>query len=1216
MSSITSPIKVVGAQSQLDLSEETRLAQLKRIEELKGQIGDLPSWFGQKQSSLQHSVYPNPAYQSASSTPDRQFSPYRIPGPSLVNDKPYETTEKYPLMNLPDQTGLYEAANRDMYNWYNDDNSTAPFDGMQMDHPQHHSVSDAGSHSMDISDETPVSHRMGSTPSKISALSSNTSADISDMLDPRAEAYYTIGLEKVQHRLSSTTSTSSQLSSAKPTTPAVVETLTDEMSIDPPLAQHPSISQPSSQADLVDHSSGYNQPATQTLLNQERPTKRRRVSSKLEKLHFSALRPRTTIPSTISREQLGRQGVEAAMAARLNPYALHSGEYQLLRNDICHVHVTTYLNIRNRILRLWTQNPVSGVTPEEAAGCSYSSRWLGLAEIAYEWLIRNGYINFGCVDVPYHTHAKNKANKAKRARKTIVVVGAGMSGLGCARQLEGLFNHYRDKWTSNGEEPPQVIVLEGRSRIGGRIHSHRLQNQNSNYLPSRQSQCSAEMGAHIIIGFNHGNPLNMIIRGQLALEYHTLKDAPSFYDFDGGIVDEDRDKKIQKLYNEILDRASVYKHKPTIPSVIEGDQSMIDDGRDPTGDVGKTIGMVEEEKRLRAQKAAVLTGDTIMPSPTRSNKGNKKSIIAAGSRNKAIPARITHNPNAMSVPNVLGNKHLNFGQVVAASQFPTLGDAMDEGIRQSQDMLGLSAQDLRLLNWHIANLEYANAANLSKLSLSGWDQDNGYEFEGAHAQIKGGYQQVPHGIFRYPSKLDLRTRKAVKQISYDPNGGSEGRGKVVCEDGEVIDADQIVLTAPLGVLKSNAITFEPELPPWKLQSIDQLGFGTLNKIVLVYERAFWDVDQDMIFLLRDTENKESLDQADYSRNRGCFFLFWNCIKTSGRPVLIALMSGDAAHEAEALTDRQITLDVTDHLRKIYKHEEVPLPSETIVTRWGTDRFARGSYSSVGPAGHSDDYDAMGRAIGNLHFAGEATCGSYPATVHGAYISGLRAASELLEDLIGPITIQQPLVPPLHKADGNVPAIKVEDHPMDATTAAESAAAKAVRLDSFEFEILSVIYAKLGRRPEKPVKAGSNPFLLYQSEKMDEVKAQLEAQRQAAGANPNAKISMNDVRTVLGKMWREASEAVKQPYIEQTSINRQAYTENMATFPNRLAAWDVIAVRLRKEYVESHPGVLSKEEEKSMWEALGDYGGAQGHANRRAKKNSGYADESDSPGDAA
>jgi hypothetical protein len=58
-----------------------------------------------------------------------------------------------------------------------------------------------------------------------------------------------------------------------------------------------------------------------------------------------------------------------------------------------------------------------------------------------------------------------------------------------------------------------------------------------------------------------------------------------------------------------------------------------------------------------------------------------------------------------------------------------------------------------------------------------------------------------------------------------------------------------------------------------------------DKVVLVYEKPFWDEGRDVFGLLRRSEAGESLNQDDYSARRGRLYLFWNCIKTSGRPML-------------------------------------------------------------------------------------------------------------------------------------------------------------------------------------------------------------------------------------------------------------------------------------------------------------------------------------------
>jgi monoamine oxidase len=147
---------------------------------------------------------------------------------------------------------------------------------------------------------------------------------------------------------------------------------------------------------------------------------------------------------------------------------------------------------------------------------------------------------------------------------------------------------------------------------------------------------------------------------------------------------------------------------------------------------------------------------------------------------------------------------------------------------------------------------------------------------------------------------------------------------------------------------------------------------------------------------------ESLSPTDYVTDRGMFYLFWNCLKTAGLPVLIGVMAGDAARAAETMNDQVLVDMATDRLAKVFKLPTRPVPKEAIVTRWRRDRFARGSYSYMSIDSLPGDYDAMAARVGNLFFAGEATCGSHPATVHGAYLSGLRAASEVVEAMFGPI----------------------------------------------------------------------------------------------------------------------------------------------------------------------------------------------------------------------
>lgn len=63
-------------------------------------------------------------------------------------------------------------------------------------------------------------------------------------------------------------------------------------------------------------------------------------------------------------------------------------------------------------------------------------------------------------------------------------------------------------------------------------------------------------------------------------------------------------------------------------------------------------------------------------------------------------------------------------------------EAMVPVITESAEVRKLKRQ---LLDWHMANLEFANAAVLRTLSMRSWDQDDPYEIQGSHCFLPGVY---------------------------------------------------------------------------------------------------------------------------------------------------------------------------------------------------------------------------------------------------------------------------------------------------------------------------------------------------------------------------------------------------------------------------------------------------------------------------------------------
>jgi lysine-specific histone demethylase 1 len=855
----------------------------------------------------------------------------------------------------------------------------------------------------------------------------------------------------------------------------------------------------------------------------------------------------------------------------------------MLRKHITHQQVTTYLNIRNGILRLWTRNPMIGVMRDEAIGCAKDSRWFDVARICHEWLVRRGYINYGCLEHLEKEKSAKKQRSAKRKQKTIAVIGAGMSGLGCARQLEGLVSQFEDRFHEKGEDPPRVVVLEGRDRIGGRVYSRPFQSKPQFPTLSYGSRHTAEMGGMIITGFDRGNPLNIIVRGQLALSYHALKPDTTIYDANGRSVDVNRDQYAEKLFNYILDRVSEYKFKIPTPPSIDGDKDLLDAGRDISSEGSKTISEVEDATNGSSDHAP--SAPEVQMIPVSSDRLTGRAHLEPG-----IPAVHTAAYKAREIGWLLregvGIEYDLDLENAVSSKYATLGSVFDEAIRQYTRIVDFTPLDLRLINWHVANLEYSNAITCNKLSLGGWDLDAGNEWEGKHTMVTGGYQQVPRGLLNCPQPLTVRKKSNVKRITYNPeNSGSPSR--IECEDGAIIEADYVVSTIPLGVLKQQNIQFEPALPDWKNGAIQRIGYGVLNKVVLVYKEAFWDQSRDIFGTLRNPANSRfSLDQTHYFSQRGRFFQWFNCSRTTGLPTLLALMAGDAAFQTETTSNEVLIAEATKVLRTVFG-PTVPAPVEAVVTRWGQDKFSRGSYSYTGPNFQPDDYEVMARPIGNLFFAGEHTCGTHPATVHGAYISGLRAASEVLETIIGPITIPEPLVMPKDSASKRKSeAVQTPKDP------------KQARLEAYEYEIWNAIYAKLGDRPWRPANNYANPYRMYSKDKWEEAKRKCEEGRRPGKGKPIP----NEVKKMVTKMWKEASEDEKKPYNERADVQKKAYAAAMAEYNVKAGQWDKDALAFRAVYEKEHPSVPGPDEGFD----------SPSRRDRRAKRGvSGYAEDSGS-----
>lgn len=285
---------------------------------------------------------------------------------------------------------------------------------------------------------------------------------------------------------------------------------------------------------------------------------------------------------------------------------------------------------------------------------------------------------------------------------------------------------------------------------------------------------------------------------------------------------------------------------------------------------------------------------------------------------------------------------------------------------------GLSAAERRILSYgYFSNIELDFTLKLSDLSALQLDQDE--EFPGVDKLFPNGYAQIPHGLAR---GLDVRTGTAVQAVD------ASGRTVRVTTNRGVFEAKHCIVTLPLGVLKAGGVRFVPQLPPGFQGAIENLGFGALYRLALLFPHVFWD-RKTQFFGFASPDNGEHIEINDASRY-------------TGRPILTVNTAGDFARTLDALTPDRAVARVMPSLRRMFG-SSIPVPTKAVASDWIHSPHTRGSTTYWAVGSSSEDSVAFNEPVhGRLFFAGEHASAAYPGTVHGAWFSGRDAAQRLRE----------------------------------------------------------------------------------------------------------------------------------------------------------------------------------------------------------------------------
>jgi monoamine oxidase len=242
-------------------------------------------------------------------------------------------------------------------------------------------------------------------------------------------------------------------------------------------------------------------------------------------------------------------------------------------------------------------------------------------------------------------------------------------------------------------------------------------------------------------------------------------------------------------------------------------------------------------------------------------------------------------------------------------------------------------------------------------------------------------------LSRYSNVMaDVQTNSEVKEIDY--NGDKVlVSGQRTGGESFSIEAERVIVTVPVSILKSGSIAFTPGLPSAKTSALSKMEMDAAMRVVLDFKANFWGETSGFLY--------GGVDGPEYF-NSG-----------SGRSELYRTLSitvgGAKAAELSALGKGSIPI-LLDELDSIFSGKatlNVRKDSNdntiAIIQDWTLEPFIKGGSAYLKAGGTNQDRVNLATPVNNkLFFAGEATDvnGEY-GTINGALLSGERAAKEVL-----------------------------------------------------------------------------------------------------------------------------------------------------------------------------------------------------------------------------
>ena len=337
---------------------------------------------------------------------------------------------------------------------------------------------------------------------------------------------------------------------------------------------------------------------------------------------------------------------------------------------------------------------------------------------------------------------------------------------------------------------------------------------------------------------------------------------------------------------------------------------------------------------------------------------------------------------------------INDSDFIAAKNFldslKTYGDS-GVSVQQAIAGAGINARVHAILNSWIGNRYGASNSQLGVRPIA--EALNKYTRDGKRLLLADNPMQDAL-LSRFGSVIpNVQLNMVVKAIDYS---GSRViiSGHKIMEGNETesftVEADKVIVTVPVSILKAGDITFSPGLPTDKAEAISNMEMDASVRVILDFKTNFWGAESG--FLYGGTASPEYLN-AGVGRSEGS-----KALSLTVNGPMASTFSGLGTDAIPLLLDELDT--VFDGKASLAVRRDLNDNIISVIQDWTKEKYIRGGISYLKPGGANQDRTTLAATIQQkLFFAGEATDGQGEAgTISGALLSGERTAAEVLEVL--------------------------------------------------------------------------------------------------------------------------------------------------------------------------------------------------------------------------